>query len=188
MKIWTVQKRYIIDDVMRGNAYYPDFKRSYYVKHIPNLDKLFDYLLNSFNNVNDSDATGLIFGFLREVDGWVEEIPTFAAFKRLIRRKRDVVNALWDHYEEQAEKYYVVELDYAEQFNPLFIDFNDYQALMPPQVEIEPYTKQDFARLQGLLRVGKMEESIFPSGLVQTHTPWIRPENISSVHPFFPMS
>ena len=79
----------------------------------------------------------------------------------------------------------VLELEYEENFNPIFIDINDFQLLMPPRMILPPYTGESFGRILNDISLGRVSSSEFPSYLFQAHLPDIKKENIINVYPVF---
>lgn len=79
----------------------------------------------------------------------------------------------------------IIELDYEDDFNPLFIDMNDFQYLMPPFIPIYPYTKESISRILTDIRMGRITISEFPSEVMQAHLPYIEKKNLVSIYPLF---
>ena len=52
------------------------------------------------------------------------------------------VKELWNQFDPETSV--VMELEYPDNFNPLFIDINDFQLLMPPMMVLPPYTEDSF--------------------------------------------
>ena len=78
-----------------------------------------------------------------------------------------------------------MELNYEERFNPIFIDINDFQFLMPPIMLLPPYTKNSILRIRQDIVYGQTSVSEFPSNVMQAHLPYIEKENIVNVYPIF---
>jgi hypothetical protein len=72
-------------------------------------------------------------------------------------------------------------------FFPIYIDINDFQAVMPPLIEIPPYTEAEFERILERLKRGVFQTSIFPSGLIQAHLPFIKKEDVIGIFDVFPI-
>lgn len=79
----------------------------------------------------------------------------------------------------------VVELEYPAPFNPLFIDINDFQFLMPPIMVIPPYTAQSARQIAADLQRDEISRSEFPGGVIQAHLPCIRQENVCNLYRLF---
>ena len=78
-----------------------------------------------------------------------------------------------------------MELNYTESFNPIFIDINDFQFLMPPIMLLPPYTKESLLRIQRNIIQGQITVSEFPSNVIQAHLPYIKKENIVNAYQMF---
>ena len=46
-KIWTVQKRFVVNHALKNGAYYPEFGYSDYLEENHKLSELYDFLLSS---------------------------------------------------------------------------------------------------------------------------------------------
>ncbi|WPK13626.1 hypothetical protein R6U77_08170 [Lysinibacillus louembei] len=183
MKIWTIQSKQVVDDIMGNNVYIPDFNKSSYLEKIPSLKDLYTFMLHSYNNVNGSHMPGVIFGFAKTDNRSLLEISDIDEFKELMIRKKEVIVSLWKQFSSQGSV--ILELEYQENFNPICIDLNDFQFLMPPIVLVPPYSEIDINRLLNNIANGVIQSSIFTSGIIQTHTPYIKKENIIRTHEFF---
>lgn len=181
MKVWTIQKRSVMEYVMEASIYQPDFQKSDYVKRNPSLEPLYDLLLTAFNNVNYTNVPGLIFGFHYSENDKLYDIAGIEDFLAMIYTKYSAIKSLWEYF--VAGDYVIVELDIRQPFlNPLHIDLNDFQFLMPPIIEVLPYTKADVNRLVGNLERGKIGASSFPSDIIQSHLPSIRKSEVENIY------
>ncbi len=61
MKFWTIQDQSVKDIVGHNGIYQPDFDKSRYLEFDDFSVPLFDFLLQSFNQVNKTQLPGLIF-------------------------------------------------------------------------------------------------------------------------------
>lgn len=181
MKIWTVQKREIAQHVMTGGFYQPDFSKSAYMHSIPDLHKLYNIVLDTFNNVNYTNLPGVIFGFFGFANNKMFEIRNIEDFYELILSNRNVVNSLWKHY--LKDNYVVLELEVDEPFlNPLNIDLNDFQFLMPPFMPMFPYSEQDADRILYNFQRGVVGPSLLPSNLMQVHIPNLKTKYVKDAY------
>lgn len=98
-------------------------------------------------------------------------------------RKKDAIESLWNQFSKQDS--IILELEYSESFNPMLIDLNDFQFLMPPVGLFHPYEEENIYRLLSTFKSGKIQQSIFPSEIIQTHSPFIKKENIVNTYDFF---
>ncbi len=185
MDIWSVQRCDIVNDLKDGRTYTPDLECSTFSHDIADKDQLYAQLLYWFNQINNTNATGLVFGFLREENGNVLDITSFDDFQHEVRKSKDAIRGLWNSFMLDPHEYCVAHLRYEENFNPLMIDLNDFHAIMPPRVEVEPYSMEDIKRIEELLSRGDIERSIAPSGLMQVHMAEIAPENFMAAYEFF---
>ena len=183
MKFWTLQKKAVIESALANGIYQPDFRKSSYLQLLPNLWPTYNLVLTSFNVVNGTDLPGLIFGFLYSGDRSVYEFANIGEFRAVVREKRAAIKSMWSNL--TAEDTLVVELEYEERFNPILIDINDFNFLIPPVGFPPPYTPEDVGRLRKNLLSGVIETSVFPSGVIQAHLPYIRAENIRQTYEMF---
>lgn len=187
MKFWTVQPKEVLDIIMKEDIYIADFKKSTYLQELPELMDLYSLFLESFNAHNDTNLPGLVFAFAQSNDSNLFEIPDIESFQQLMIEKEPAVGGFWNAITKKGAC--ILELEYnVEEFNPIFIDFNDFQFLMPPiTVPLPPYTEPDIARLVEHVHNGTVETSIFPSYVMQAHLPFIRKENIICGYEMFPL-
>lgn len=186
MKFWTVQKNIIINTIDTYGYFKPDFSKSDYTASNPPLTSLYNMILEAFNNVNNTNYAGLIFAFAQTDNKNIYPIPDIYSFYDLIKEKKSVIKSLWDNL--SSKDVVIAELDYLEDdfnFNPISIDINDFQFLMPPHMILPPYTKNDISRICNDLYNGNIKPSIFPSGIIQAHLPFITSKNLTNVYPMF---
>ena len=130
MKFWTVQKKEIINVVDKNGIFYSDFAKSNYVKLNPNLKDLYDLVLKSFNDINNLNLKGLIFAFSQSDNQSLYEIDNFTSFYSFIQNKRAVIESLWN--ELSSKDAVILELNYDDNFNPIFLDISDYTIFYTP--------------------------------------------------------
>lgn len=183
MKFWTIQKKEVIAIINKEGIYNPDFKKSDYLQMLPALEDLYNIVLEAFNRVNATKVQGLIYAFLRSDDKMIYQIENIEEFTKFIKSKKAVIEGLW----KQLSKNDVViaELNYNEEFNPIFVDINDFQFLMPPFRLLPPYTNIDADRIINEILNGQITRSVFPSDVIQAHLPFIKLENIINIYPLF---
>lgn len=194
MKFWTVQSNEVFDIIEKEGIYYPDFNKSRY--NDESMKLVYSFLLNSFNIVNNLSCTGLVFSFVK----FGFNVPTifddFSDFSSFIKSKSDIVRYMWCSFSKDSK---ILEIEIEDNFNPLYIDFNDFQILMPKN--LETIKKIEFYKLLGIkVDIGEeyepilrdnLEKGIFyktvkhSCGLIQAHLPCIKRENILSVNPLF---
>ena len=183
MKFWTVQKTAVVNTVNKFGGFSPDFSKSDYVAMNPDLKSLYDVILSSFNKVNNVMFSGLIFSFMESDNKKIYSIPDIYSFYDLINEKKPVIKSLWENL--CSKDTVILELDYSEEFNPIYMDVNDFQFLMPPLMIMPPYTDNDIQYLLEDINNGIIRPSVFPSGLIQAHLPYIQSENITNLYPMF---
>ena len=185
-KYWTIQHKDVLEKIDRDGVYYPDFNQSHFVKKNPLLKGIYDFVLTSYNNVNGTNLEGLVFSFQYSEDYRVMYFRNYSEFKQRIREKRMAIFSLWKQYNE--DEHVVMELLYDDDLNPLLIDINDFQVIMPPAVALPSYSKEELYNIVYRLRNGIIAPSVFPSTLIQAHLPYIKRENVKNVFPFFSLS
>lgn len=186
MKYWTIQKKAVVNAVLHDEMYQPDFTKSDYLQKIPNLQELYYFILESFNDINNVNLPGVIFGFVGSNNESLFEISNLDEFYGLISSNKNAIKSLWNHFIEADAV--LLELDYNSEFlNPVYIDINDFQFLMPPIVEVPPYTNEDVKRLISYIERGKITRSVFPSNIIQAHLPYIKKENMVAAYNLIPL-
>ena len=179
MKVWTVQKRAALETIQREGIYNPDFSLSTYAKQIPDLFELYYQLLYAFNSINGTDHPGLVFGFIGCDNNRCYDIDGIDSFIQFLRPRLPAVDSLWRTISK--EDAVLLELEYSCDFNPLLIDINDYQAIMPPVDPMKYYPIQRLRAIHSNLMKGVLSSSSCPSGIVQIHVPNISLKNIVNV-------
>ncbi len=180
MKFWTIQTLDVIDIIKKDGSFYPDFKKSIYLNTNSKLENLYYFVLESFNNINHMDLLGVIFAFARKDTYNIYEIDDIDEFRSFIQDNRSVVDGFLKRLD--ASKFVIMELDYEEGFNPIFIEFNDFQLLMPPIELVFPYSRQSVDRILADIEQGRIRHSEFPTPVVQAHLPYIKEGNIVNIY------
>lgn len=189
MQYWTVQNKLALDTLQQGNTYYPDFSQSDYLRDIPDLNDLYSIFLRAFNNVNfinpdDQRGKGLIFSFYG-YDDQAQDLIGPGQILDYVYQHRDAIAALWKTLSKNPDNRLLqVEFD-SEFFNPLLLDINDFQILMPPLAPLPPYTAEDFSRIVDSISQGVIPKAILPSHVYQAHLPYLKPENVLNVYDNF---
>lgn len=183
MKFWTVQSKNVMDIIQKEGIYQPDFHNSRYLKTNKELSDLYSAILQSFNQINETDLPGIMYAFARsEYDG-IYSIETIEEFKEFIKSNRVVINGFWKQLNK--DQFVIMELEYEDSFNPIFIDINDFQFLMPPVMILPPYTNESIYRILNDIRHGQISVSEFQSNAIQAHLPHIEKKNIAAIYPVF---
>lgn len=183
MKYWTIQKKSIIERAYKEGVFYPDFRYSPFLAEDPKRKELYDLILESYNRINDMNLSGLIFTFMKVEGEGIYQINNFSEFKSFMKQKKNVIYSLWKSLND--EEHVIVELECDQTFNPLFIDINDFQFLMPPVMVLPPYTRQSINRIVTDIKLGEITYSEFPSNVIQAHLPCIKEEHIVRTYPMF---
>lgn len=185
MKFWTVQSKNVMEIVRHEGLYLPDFNRSLYLnKENPGALELYYLILDSFNRQNNLKLKGLSFSFAQSYKDSIYPIPNFEDFILFIHEHKNAIGSLWKQLCKNDVE--ILELEYQNNFNPIFIDINDFQYLMPPVIfDLPPYNKFFFDMIVSDLKDGICRESIFPSNVIQAHLPYIATENVINVYNMF---
>lgn len=196
MKFWTVQPRTVVEQVISQGYYYADFSQSKYKKALSagneGIDDLYSMILQAFNIINTSRVEGLIFCFGKDSTGSkYEEFSSIEDFVSGIIKHQDAVKSLWNYLASIPENV-ILELDTDDTgisrfLNPLAIDINDFQAIMPPIMELPGYPSEVLIEIFTFINQGRYHISTMPSGLVQLHLPYISKSWLSNVYSMFPI-
>lgn len=182
MKIWTVQSNAVADCINEKGIYFPNFLKSEELKRNPELVDLYTFLLNSYNKVNKTSALGLVFGFMGIEGNSIFGFQNIDDFYNNMVAHRNALESLWNSLVRRKNAV-IMELEYDDNsFNPLFIDLNDFQFLMPPVMVLPPYVEGDIERLTDNLLAGTCAVSPLPSGIIQTHSLYIAKENVKGLY------
>ena len=135
MKYWTLQRRFVLDLIDNKQCYQPDFSKSEYLAFNRNLTGLYDLILNAFNNVNKIKLSGIVFSFATIKNEEIVGISNVDRFKKFFetKYKEGVLDTLYKHY--VPEDMVILELEYDDNFNPIFLDYNDFQFLSKPNID-----------------------------------------------------
>lgn len=183
MRYWTVQTKQVMEQVMSEGKYFPDFAYSEHTKGNEMMQELYGILLDSFNRANNVQFPGLIFTFMKSEGRYIMPIENDKEFYALIQQKQSAIKGLWNYFKKRDMV--IVELEFQEDINPIYIDINDFQAIMPPVFAVPPYTREEITRIYMNLDQGIVETSIFPSGIIQAHLPYIFKEHVVNVYELF---
>ncbi len=191
MKFWTIQSRSVYQTINREGFYQPDFSESPYLAANPSMRELYDFVHAAFarNNVNltMTPPDGLVFCFAQTSPGSqspILQIEDIQQFTGLMNEgiEKNTITSLLQHYAQGD--HVVMELNVGFYFNPLPIEINNFQALMPPILELPPYTAKVLEDIQKGIWEGRYIPSPMPSGLIQLHLPAIIRDMVTSVYPF----
>lgn len=169
MKIWTIQSQTTVDRIVKKGIHQPIFSRS---KYYHQNREVYDFLLKSFNTVNNSTNAGVIFGMAKA--NMNNPIKDFVDFTELLIRFHDVI---YTFHSINKPNYKVLELQYDDNFNPLAIDYNDWQIIMPPY----DYFTDKIPEIHNCLANGIYHSPVI-SSITQLHAPYIKNENIINIY------
>lgn len=183
MKFWTVQTKSVIEVIQKQGIYQPDFNSSRYLNINKNLNDLYSVILQSFNQINNKDLLGVIYAFAKSDSERISFIETIEEFEVFIKNKKAVIGGFWTELDKDNSV--IIELEYEENFNPIFIDINDFQFLMPPLMLLPPYTEESISRILKDIKTGQITVSEFQSNVIQAHLPYIEKKNVVNIYPVF---
>lgn len=189
MKYWTVQSKDVLDKILTDGMYQPDFSQSAYPRKFNHselekgLFEVYAHVLKAFNHINGVELPGVVFAFLQSDGEHIYSIDTVAEFVTFIMSKEYALGGYWANIDK--ENSVLMELEYENNFNPILVDFNDFQYIMPPLMQMPPYTEDSFLRIAEDIEYGRITPSEFPSNIIQAHLPWIKKENLLNVYPVF---
>ncbi len=176
MKVWTIQNEVVVNSLKNDSFYQPNFEKSTYLRLMNPLRSLYRLILEAFNRCNDRFLPGVIFA-MTDVNGEIADIDAFWQFTE--RRAPAIASMMKQLLKKEA---HILELQYLGDFNPICIDINDFQLLMPPVMAMPPYTEEDIDRIIQNISRGVYEPSIFPSGVIQLHLPNITLGNVVNIY------
>ena len=183
MKFWTIQTKRVIEIIEEEGIYQPDFNCSRYLEINAKLVDLYSIILQSFNQINEMNLSGIVYAFAKLEEDRICSINSIEEFMKFIKSKRSVINGFWKQLDKDNSV--IMELDYEGGFNPIFIDINDFQFLMPPIMMLYPYTPDSIKRILTDIRMGQITTSELQSNVIQAHLPYIEKKNMVNVYPLF---
>ncbi len=185
IRFWTVQKLDVVTALLQYGLYQPAFAYSDYIEENGELSDLYDFILNSYNQVNGTDCPGLVYTFLEgDEQGMVYDFKDYNSFRQFIMTHSFAIKSLWNHLAAKNTVILCVEKEIADE-NLLLIDINDFQYLMPPVIQSPPYSEEYYDFLVSNLAQGNRVRSIFPSNVLQAHIPNIKAKEVIGIYPMF---
>lgn len=182
-KFWTIQKRAIAQHIIENGIYQPIFAESPFYNQSPEMQKLYTLVLESFNEHNEILAPGLIFSFLISDKDDIGCIRDYEQFKAIMKSKKPIISSMWETFAQ--EDMVVMELEYEANFNPILIDMNDFQLILPPVMILPPHTEDSVGVILNNISRGVISYSVEPSYLIQSHSPYIKKEQVLNIYPMF---
>lgn len=187
-KFWTVQKYTTLNTVLSDGIYEADFSKSWYTSLGKEQSYFYRDILTCYRNANRNRMLlyrGLIYAFAWNKDNqYITPFDSYQEFYEFIKKSKPAIASLWKQLAQPDAC--VLELEYdIEEFNPMFVDINDFQALMPPVMALPPYTNETLQDIWENLNHGEIIQSVFPSFLIQAHLPYIHKKHVKGVYPIF---
>lgn len=187
MKFWTIQSQEILEIIEKEGVYNPKFAMSQYYKQ---YDELYNFMLKSFNNINNLNCEGLIFSFCVSNKDMIYPIANIEGFTYLININKDKITSLWDTFKKNNCK--IIELEMDLVFNDLALSFNDFQYIMPSPVNNLLFDPVDYQTNCELILSNIKKGIIMSSGenydLIQSHLPYIKKSDIKNVYELFSLN
>lgn len=183
MDFWTIQSKKVLEIIEKNGVYKPNINKSTYLDEFKKtagtaIDmykgnvELYKLMTSCASQINNYfPLNGLVFCFCKTQDGYITDFKNKEEFDLYMHEKENVVKSLLKNLNNPA--HVLLHLEFNERFwNPLFIDINDYQFLMPPVITTPPYKDEDFEKIQTYITQGVCHP-IFSSGVIQAHLPYI---------------
>lgn len=187
MKFWTVQSPEVLEIIEKEDIYHPKFVMSQYYKQ---YSELYNFMLESFNNINGLNCDGLIYAFCISNKDVIYPIANIEGFKYFINMNKDKISYLWDTFIKNGCK--ILELEMGLVFNDLALAFNDFQYIMPSPVNellIDPVEYQTNCKLiLSNIKNGIIMSSGENYDLIQSHLPYIKKLDIKNVYEIFSLT
>ncbi|WP_394887182.1 hypothetical protein [Clostridium butyricum] len=184
MKFWTIQSQEVLEIIEKEDVYHPKFAMSQYNKK---YNELYNFMLKSFNNINNLNCEGLIFSFSISYEDMIYPIPNIEAFRDFINMNKDKVIYLWDTFIKNNCKILELEMDLT--FNDLALSFNKFQYIMPDPVNKLLFDPVEYQTNCDLVLSNIEKGIIMCSGenydLIQSHLPYIKKLDIKNVYELF---
>lgn len=183
MIFWTIQNKAVLEQLQTNGIYFPDFSQSGYLAENNKLAPLYSHILHAMNTINsvsvsEQTGKGVVFcfsGFDQQNNQSLETIDQFVTF---IRNNHAPIESLWKHLTSDPDNV-LLQVNFDEMFfNPLLIDINDFQYLMPPVLTFPPFGENDEREIKAAIATGQYHEPTFPSNIIQAHLPYLQADDI----------
>lgn len=184
MKYWTVQSQKVLEIIEKEGVYHPKFAMSQYYKQ---YDELYNFMLRSFNSINNLNCEGLIYSFCISNKNMIYPIANIDGFRYFINMNKDKIIYLWDNFIKNDCKILELEMDLT--FNDLSLAFNDFQYIMPGPVNELLFNPVEY-QINCKSILSNIEKGIIMSSgkdydLIQSHLPYIDKLDIKNVYEIF---
>lgn len=184
MKFWTIQSPEVLEIIKSEDAYHPKFAMSQYYKQYSGL---YNFMLKSFNNINNLNCEGLIYAFCISNEDKIYPIANIDDFRYFINFNKDKVVYSWDTFMKKDCKILELEIDLT--FNDLALPFNDFQYIMPSPVNKLLFDSDEYHNNCELILSNIKKGTIMSSGkdydLIQSHLPYIVKPDIKNIYEIF---
>lgn len=184
MKFWTIQSQKVLEIIENEAVYHPKFVMSLYYKQ---FYELYNFMLKSFNRINNLNCEGLIFAFCVSIKNMILPIANIDHFRYYTHINKDKIIYLWDTFEKNDCKILELEMDLT--FNDLALAFNDFQYIMPSPVNDLLFDPVEYKTNCELILSNIEKGIIMSSGndydLIQSHLPYIKKLDIINVYELF---
>ena len=98
--------------------YIPKRQLSEYIQGNEEMTELYDFIIDSFNRLNDIELEGVLFAFARGTEKGVSFFQDYEEFVTYMREHKDAVKGLWKRF--LSDDYVVIEVDFPRIYNPMF--------------------------------------------------------------------
>lgn len=184
MKYWTIQSQRVLKIVEKEGVYHPKFAMSQYYKQ---YYKLYNFMLNSFNSINNLKCEGLIFAFCISNGNMIYPIANIDGFRYFANLNKSKITCLWDTFIANDSK--ILELEMNLEFNDLSLAFNDFQYIMPSPVNEQLFDQLEYQINCEAIYSNIQKGIIMSSGknydLIQSHLPYIKKVNVKNIYDMF---
>lgn len=184
MYLWTVQRKEVIETLIKSKEYYPDIEKS---KGYSEMKLIYPSLLESFNALNNNCYKGIIFGFYKINDG-----KTFESIE-------DLYNYLYNNQEVSGafnfwnSRYAILHIKVDDNISIMPMDFNDVIKLSIGKTkDIERVCSlynsindfnNDIYNIITYMNKGIINPYTLHKSFIEGHCPCLKIENILGVYP-----
>lgn len=186
MYLWTIQRKEVIETLIKNGEYYPDIEKS---KGYGNMKIAYPQLLESFNNLNNSSYKGIIFGFYGVNGG--KTFETIEELYNYLYNNEDVAVAFnfWN------SDFVILHIKVEDNINIMPMEFNDVIKLgIDKSNDIEGVLhlyknpidfKLDICNIIKYMNEGRCNPHTLLKSFIEGHCPYLNIENIMGVYPNF---
>ncbi len=183
--LFTIQSKEVLQILLNAGEYYPDINKSVGYE---DMKKLYPYLLDIFNELNNSNYTGFVFSFLSDnktgkVFNTIDDLyEYFLNYPNII----DMFN-FWN------DEYTILELEIDESINLMPVDINDSikldavitqdcQTLSMCGYKNQEDLVLDIYNIENHLIDGTINPNTRLKSFIQGHYPHIKLSNIKNIY------